>query len=264
MGLLCVQEDVDSRPSMATVVLMLSSYNVSLPLPKQSPFYFHSRIESQAPKGLELDKSRSKSVVMVSIDKASITQEPWKETGVAKDKQITQFLAFPFSFRPMQLCGTCGTIKATMRKSEPFLAALPEILKLVTSTFYFTRLYEKLNAYSRIKNPGLMEWMKRNYLSSPWSLVSVSILLLLTIIQSAFKKKQIEAIPEQESYLRKLCNIWGFIWNLHCPLYPSAIRPLALPALQSASPPSPFELFVYYIVVSVMEFDSYIINISVA
>ncbi|KAM7490247.1 hypothetical protein LguiA_033168 [Lonicera macranthoides] len=74
MGLLCVQEDVDSRPSMAAIVLMLSSYNVSFPLPKQPPFYFRSRIESEAPEGLELDKSRSKSAAMVSVDKASITQ----------------------------------------------------------------------------------------------------------------------------------------------------------------------------------------------
>ncbi|KAM7490246.1 hypothetical protein LguiA_033167 [Lonicera macranthoides] len=40
MGLLCVQEDVDSRPSMAAIVLMLGSYTVSLPLPDQPPFYF--------------------------------------------------------------------------------------------------------------------------------------------------------------------------------------------------------------------------------
>ncbi|KAM7490219.1 hypothetical protein LguiA_033140 [Lonicera macranthoides] len=65
MGLLCVQEDVDSRPSMAVIVLMLGSHTVSLPLPEQPPSYFRSRIESRAPKGPELDKS---------VDKASITQ----------------------------------------------------------------------------------------------------------------------------------------------------------------------------------------------
>ncbi|KAM7490216.1 hypothetical protein LguiA_033137 [Lonicera macranthoides] len=65
MGLLCVQEDVDSRPSMAVIVLMLGSHTVSLPLPEQPHSYFRSRIESQAPKGPELDKS---------VDKVSITQ----------------------------------------------------------------------------------------------------------------------------------------------------------------------------------------------
>ncbi|KAM7493135.1 hypothetical protein LguiB_027744 [Lonicera macranthoides] len=74
MGLLCVQEDVDSRPSMATIGLMLDSYTISLPLPKQPPFYFRSRIESQAPKGLELDKPMSNPAVMVSVDEALITQ----------------------------------------------------------------------------------------------------------------------------------------------------------------------------------------------
>ncbi|KAM7493121.1 hypothetical protein LguiB_027730 [Lonicera macranthoides] len=74
MGLLCVQEDVDSRPSMAAIVLMLGSYTVSLSLPEQPPFYFRRRIESQAPKGLELDKSMSKSTATVSVDEVSITQ----------------------------------------------------------------------------------------------------------------------------------------------------------------------------------------------
>ncbi|KAM7465174.1 hypothetical protein LguiB_012736 [Lonicera macranthoides] len=73
MGLLCVQEDVDARPSMATIVLMLGSYTVSLPLPEQPPFFFRSRTESHAPKGLELDQSTGKSAT-VSVDEASITQ----------------------------------------------------------------------------------------------------------------------------------------------------------------------------------------------
>ncbi|KAM7490243.1 hypothetical protein LguiA_033164 [Lonicera macranthoides] len=66
MGLLCVQEDLDSRPSMAVIVLMLGSYTMSLPLPEQPPFYFHSRIESQAPKGQELDKPINNSAAITS------------------------------------------------------------------------------------------------------------------------------------------------------------------------------------------------------
>ncbi|KAK4858597.1 hypothetical protein QYF36_019015 [Acer negundo] len=42
MGLLCVQEDPASRPTMATVVLMLNSYSVTLPLPKQPHALFHA------------------------------------------------------------------------------------------------------------------------------------------------------------------------------------------------------------------------------
>ncbi|KAM7493138.1 hypothetical protein LguiB_027747 [Lonicera macranthoides] len=89
MGLLCVQENVDSRPSVAAIVLMLSSYNVSFPLPKQPPFYFRSRIESEAPEGLELDKSRSKSAAMVSVDKASITQSSKVFSTVHSDRDLS-------------------------------------------------------------------------------------------------------------------------------------------------------------------------------
>ncbi|KAM7490245.1 hypothetical protein LguiA_033166 [Lonicera macranthoides] len=74
MGLLCVQEDVDSRPSMDAIVLMLGNYTVSLPLPEQPPFYFRSRTESQAPKGMELYKPMSNSAAMMSADEALITQ----------------------------------------------------------------------------------------------------------------------------------------------------------------------------------------------
>ncbi|PSS04727.1 Receptor-like protein kinase [Actinidia chinensis var. chinensis] len=35
IGLLCVQDNVADRPTMATVVLMLSSFSLSLPLPSE-------------------------------------------------------------------------------------------------------------------------------------------------------------------------------------------------------------------------------------
>ena len=38
IGLLCVQEDPSDRPSMSTIVHMLSGENVSLPLAKQPAF----------------------------------------------------------------------------------------------------------------------------------------------------------------------------------------------------------------------------------
>lgn len=39
IGLLCVQQRVEERPSMATVVSMFSSYSVALPLPQKPPFF---------------------------------------------------------------------------------------------------------------------------------------------------------------------------------------------------------------------------------
>ncbi|KAK8467435.1 hypothetical protein PHAVU_007G050300 [Phaseolus vulgaris] len=43
IALLCVQEKVTDRPTMASVVLMLSSYSVSLPLPSKPAFSVRSR-----------------------------------------------------------------------------------------------------------------------------------------------------------------------------------------------------------------------------
>ncbi|KAL3519546.1 hypothetical protein ACH5RR_017695 [Cinchona calisaya] len=42
IGLLCVQEDAEQRPNMASVVLMLSSYSATLPAPNNPPFLCHS------------------------------------------------------------------------------------------------------------------------------------------------------------------------------------------------------------------------------
>ncbi|KAM7522753.1 hypothetical protein LguiA_012655 [Lonicera macranthoides] len=39
MGLLCVKEEADARPIMATIVLMLSNYSISLPSPQKPPFF---------------------------------------------------------------------------------------------------------------------------------------------------------------------------------------------------------------------------------
>ncbi|XP_031126899.1 uncharacterized protein LOC116029137 [Ipomoea triloba] len=44
MALLCVQENVGDRPTMSTVVLMLSGSSLSLPLPSAPPFFMHSSI----------------------------------------------------------------------------------------------------------------------------------------------------------------------------------------------------------------------------
>ncbi|GKV51942.1 hypothetical protein SLEP1_g58555 [Rubroshorea leprosula] len=46
IGLLCVQENVADRPTMASIVLTLSSNSTSLPVPSQPAFFRHSTIES--------------------------------------------------------------------------------------------------------------------------------------------------------------------------------------------------------------------------
>ncbi|MCD7455219.1 hypothetical protein HAX54_027431 [Datura stramonium] len=74
IGLLCVQEDVEQRPTIASVVLMLNSYSVTLPIPQEPPTYFHSRrAEMMNQLGLDSDQSNSKSVPL-SINEVSITE----------------------------------------------------------------------------------------------------------------------------------------------------------------------------------------------
>ncbi|GKV19294.1 hypothetical protein SLEP1_g29578 [Rubroshorea leprosula] len=71
IGLLCVQEDPAERPTMATIVLMLNSYSVTVPLPNEPAFFPHSRIEPI--KLLESDQSTSQSM-QYSINEVSITE----------------------------------------------------------------------------------------------------------------------------------------------------------------------------------------------
>ncbi|CAM8998630.1 unnamed protein product [Rhodiola kirilowii] len=49
IGLLCVQESVTARPTMASVVLMLSSFSLTLPLPYEPAYFEHSSVEAERP-----------------------------------------------------------------------------------------------------------------------------------------------------------------------------------------------------------------------
>ncbi|KAL8107812.1 hypothetical protein AgCh_024280 [Apium graveolens] len=72
IALLCVQEDVDSRPSMDAVVLMLHSNSVTIIMPQQPPFFQHSRSITKMKEGLKSDDS-TKYATSWSVDDASIT-----------------------------------------------------------------------------------------------------------------------------------------------------------------------------------------------
>ncbi|XP_050258371.1 cysteine-rich receptor-like protein kinase 26 isoform X2 [Quercus robur] len=61
IGLLCVQENVADRPTMASVVLMLNSYSLTLPIPLQPAFFMHSNIESDTSLQWEYDPKRTDS-----------------------------------------------------------------------------------------------------------------------------------------------------------------------------------------------------------
>ncbi|XP_058197640.1 cysteine-rich receptor-like protein kinase 10 isoform X6 [Rhododendron vialii] len=73
IALLCVQDDPDVRPSMATIVLMLNSYSATLSLPQQPRFLSRGRTGMNILKELESDKSTSKSIQW-SVNETSITE----------------------------------------------------------------------------------------------------------------------------------------------------------------------------------------------
>ncbi|KAL9268029.1 Cysteine-rich receptor-like protein, partial [Drosera capensis] len=76
LGLLCVQEVADKRPTMSSIVLMLNSYSTALPIPKQPAFHSCSRTDP----GVASDRSKTKSdqseskSLPWSVNEASITE----------------------------------------------------------------------------------------------------------------------------------------------------------------------------------------------
>ncbi|XP_018468506.1 cysteine-rich receptor-like protein kinase 10 isoform X1 [Raphanus sativus] len=71
VGLLCVQEDPANRPTLSTIVMMLSSNTVTLPVPKQPKFFAQSRPQKDLTDSEQSTKSNS---VPWSIDDALITE----------------------------------------------------------------------------------------------------------------------------------------------------------------------------------------------
>ena len=49
IGLLCVQDDPVDRPTMASIVLILNSYSMTLSSPKQPAYFLCSRTEENMP-----------------------------------------------------------------------------------------------------------------------------------------------------------------------------------------------------------------------
>ncbi|KAM6585134.1 hypothetical protein CsatB_012136 [Cannabis sativa] len=71
IGLLCVQEDPEERPTLKTIVLMFNSCSITLAAPNRPAFY--NRTDADMPSmGIKLDDSRSDDFPQ-SINEASIT-----------------------------------------------------------------------------------------------------------------------------------------------------------------------------------------------
>ncbi|GLT31005.1 hypothetical protein SLA2020_057730 [Shorea laevis] len=80
IGLLCAQENVAHRPTMASVVLMLSDNLISLPVPSKPAFFVHSTIASNMPSSFgynswvqDSNRSEEQSVPLSNND-VSITE----------------------------------------------------------------------------------------------------------------------------------------------------------------------------------------------
>ncbi|KAK9681726.1 hypothetical protein RND81_10G023400 [Saponaria officinalis] len=71
LGLLCVQESIDERPTMATAILMLDGQSVSLPMPEQPAFVSRSFTGSKTGKGIGSDHSTS---VPWSMNEVSVSE----------------------------------------------------------------------------------------------------------------------------------------------------------------------------------------------
>ncbi|CAL8145498.1 unnamed protein product [Prunus armeniaca] len=74
IGLLCVQENVVDRPTVASVVSMLNSQSLALPVPSQPAFYMHHNTGSDISALTESDQSKSLSVYVTENDPSNITE----------------------------------------------------------------------------------------------------------------------------------------------------------------------------------------------
>ncbi|KAJ7967626.1 Cysteine rich receptor like kinase [Quillaja saponaria] len=74
IGLLCVQEDPDDRPTMATILVMLNSFSFNLSLPKQPSAFMHRRTGPCIPtRVVEWDNSAGRPIPL-SVNDMSITE----------------------------------------------------------------------------------------------------------------------------------------------------------------------------------------------
>ncbi|GMJ14614.1 cysteine-rich RLK (RECEPTOR-like protein kinase) 11, RECEPTOR LIKE PROTEIN KINASE 3 [Hibiscus trionum] len=75
LGLLCVQENIADRPTMATVIVMLSSYSTSLPVPSRPAFCVNSTTETATMSDSSSLSNQSKTeAIQVSVNEASISE----------------------------------------------------------------------------------------------------------------------------------------------------------------------------------------------
>nr|XP_043624450.1 putative receptor-like protein kinase At4g00960 [Erigeron canadensis] len=89
IGLLCVQENVNDRPTMASVVLMLNSLSITLPMPSEPAFFMHSNIDPEMP----LFREYSSSTESSGLEKSKISKSRSRSSQFSvNDVSISDFV----------------------------------------------------------------------------------------------------------------------------------------------------------------------------
>ncbi|MBA0876773.1 hypothetical protein Goshw_018545 [Gossypium schwendimanii] len=83
IGLLCVQEEVARRPNMGAVVLMLTSYSATFPLPSEPAFFMHSNAQSEVQRSQDLNSG------------ATISSRSGNEIAVASENELSITELYP-------------------------------------------------------------------------------------------------------------------------------------------------------------------------
>nr|XP_043625629.1 putative receptor-like protein kinase At4g00960 [Erigeron canadensis] len=89
IGLLCVQENVNDRPTMASVILMLNSFSITLPMPSEPAFFMHSNIDPEMP----LLREYSSSTESSGLEKSKISKSRSRSSQFSvNDVSISDFV----------------------------------------------------------------------------------------------------------------------------------------------------------------------------
>ncbi|KAD7117319.1 hypothetical protein E3N88_04587 [Mikania micrantha] len=89
IGLLCVQENVVARPTMASVVLMLNSFSITLPVPTEPAFFMRSNIDPEMPLLQEYTSSTGSS----GVEKPKISKSRSRSSQYSvNDVSISDFV----------------------------------------------------------------------------------------------------------------------------------------------------------------------------
>ncbi|XP_021803608.1 cysteine-rich receptor-like protein kinase 29, partial [Prunus avium] len=90
IGLLCVQENIADRPTMASIVLMLNSYSLTLLVPSQPAFFMHTSDGSNVCVTTGSDRSKTNSLFTAPEDEVSLFLVDSEERSLLNKENTTK------------------------------------------------------------------------------------------------------------------------------------------------------------------------------